>query len=290
MKLHHLAFGAILGLVVFCIPSCQEGAEATGRVIVQITDEPFPIDLISEANVTITKVEIRAAGEEVEEESTTEDTDGTTSPYITLFEGSYEVNLLGLRNGITDELADMEIPAGDYDLIRVYVENASIAVTGYETYTVKVPSGSETGIKLFISPGLKVAGGLTAEILLDFNVEKSFVLQGDLETAAGIKGFNFKPVIRAVNNTVSGTITGIVTEAGTEAPLSGVTISVEVKGEVLTAITSAEGFYAIPGIPAGFYTVTAEQEGYISLTTNEIEVLAGNATTQNFAMGVDLTL
>jgi hypothetical protein len=291
MKLLHLTSGVFLGLFLFLLPSCEDNHDQTGTIIVRITDAPFPIELISEASVTITKVQIRAA-DPLEEGSaatdaeggSTGDTDG--SPFITLYEGSYKTNLLELRNGVTAELASSEVAAGEYNLVRIYVENASITVKDQGTYMVKVPSGSQTGIKVFIKPGLKVAGGLTAEVLLDFNLEKSFVLQGDLETAAGIKGFSFKPVIRAVNNTVAGTITGVVTDVATEAPLSGVSVSVEVDGVEISAITDADGFYAMTGIPAGFYKVTAIREGYTTSTTNEIEVLEGNATIQNFALSV----
>ncbi len=31
---------------------------------------------------------------------------------------------------------------------------------------------------------------------LDFDLEKSFVVQGNPNTAAGIKGFHFKPVVK----------------------------------------------------------------------------------------------
>jgi len=181
------------------------------------------------------------------------------------------------------ELIDMEIPAGNYNLIRIYVENASIAVKDYETYSVKVPSGSQTGIKMFVKPSLKVAGGLTAEVLLDFNLDKSFVLQGNMKTPAGIKGFNFKPVIRAVNITTAGTVQGIVTDT-VDIPLVDVAVSVTQEEVVTTAYTDEEGFYAMPGLPAGMYTMSAEKEGYNSVTIEEVKIVEGNKTVQDIEM------
>jgi hypothetical protein len=184
---------------------------------------------------------------------------------------------------VTEELADLEIPAGDYDLIRIYVENASMMVKG-ETYSVKVPSGSTTGVKVFIKPGLMVAGGLTTELLLDFSVARSFVLNGNLHTEEGIKGFNFKPVIRAVNNSVAGTIAGIVTDSNQE-PMANVSVSIDMEEADITAQTNDEGYYAISGLPAGLYSVTAQMTGYIEVTADDVEVVEGNMTRQNFVMG-----
>jgi hypothetical protein len=287
MKNHVLFFVGITGILVLFLSGCQKtDNEQTGRVIVKITDEPFPFELIEDASVTITRVEIRAAEAGEEEGIDGEDVNSNEggSPFITLYEGSHEARLLELRNGVTEELADLEIPAGDYDLIRIYVENASISVKGYETYSVKVPSGSTTGVKVFIKPGLKVAGGLTTELLLDFSVARSFVLNGDLNTAAGIKGFNFKPVIRAVNNSAAGTIAGIITDSNQE-PMANVLVTIDMEEEDITAQTNDEGYYAISGLPAGLYSLTVQMTGYIVVTANDVEVVEGNMTQQNFVMG-----
>ncbi|MCK5137510.1 MAG: DUF4382 domain-containing protein [Bacteroidales bacterium] len=263
---------AIFGVALLYFTGCQEADnDQTGRIIVKITDAPFPIDLIDEASVTITRVEVR------------NEADSTGNPFLTLFEGSMEFNLLDLRNGVTADLLDVEIPVGNYNLIRIYVENASISVKDFDTYTVKVPSGSQTGIKVFIKPSLKVAGGLTAEVLLDFNVDKSFVLKGNMNTPAGIKGFNFKPVIRAVNNTTAGVVQGVVMDTDSVL-LSDVSVWIEQDTVVTTAYTNDEGFYAMPGIPAGQYSLSALKEGFDTLTYNNVEVIEGNFTIQNFML------
>ena len=56
-----MIFVALLGLFILSSTGCQKVTnDQTGRIIVKITDEPFPIDLIEEASVTITRVEIRS--------------------------------------------------------------------------------------------------------------------------------------------------------------------------------------------------------------------------------------
>lgn len=286
MKKPFLVPGFILALLFVWTIACQDTEDPTGRIVVKVTDEPFPIAMIKDASVTITKVEIRAAEEETEAAESTEDESSEESPFITLWEGSRELKLMELRNGVMEELADVEVPAGAYDLVRVYVVNASIAlIDDLGEYSVNVPSGSSSGVKIFIKPGLTVAGGLSSELLLDFSVEKSFVLQGDLETPAGIKGFTFKPVIRAVNNSVAGRIEGMVVEMvdGEQVPVEDVRVSLEIDSQELSATTDAQGKYVIPGIPAGTYEVHADKEGYPTVKV-EVGVIPGNATFRDFVL------
>lgn len=278
MRKKVLIFTAMMGSFLVSFMGCQDvNNDQTGRIVVKVSDAPFPIDLISEANVTVTKVEMR-----YEEEGAEGEVDNG-KPFITLFEGSEEFNLIELRNGVMAEFLDLEIPVGNYNLIRIYVENASISVKGFETYSVKVPSGSQTGIKMFVKPSLKVEGGLTAEVLLDFNLDKSFVLKGNMETPAGIKGFNFKPVIRAVNNTTAGVVAGIVRDLD-DNPIEGVAVTIEQELEISTAFTDAEGFYALSGIPAGMYSLSLVKEGFVTVTAEEVEVVEGNKTVQDFVL------
>ena len=275
MKTRGILFSALLGVTLLFFGGCQEfiynPTGETGRLVLKVTDAPFPIDLIEEASVTITRVEIRSKN----------DTMGY--PFLTVFEGNREFNLLELRNGITGELANVEIPAGEYDLVRLYVDHASITVKEQDTYSVKVPSGQETGIKIFIEPGLTVMGGLTSEVLLDFNLEKSFVLQGNMNTPAGIKGFIFKPVIRAVNTTRAGVVQGVVMDADS-AMLENVSVWIETDTVVSSAFTDAEGYYAMPGIPAGTYSMSAVKEGFDTVTVPEVMIVAGNLTNQDFIL------
>jgi hypothetical protein len=271
MKRNMILIPILLVSVLLAFTGCEKiDNDSTGRLIVHITDAPFPIKMIEEATVTVTKVEVRS------------DAESNEHPFTTIFEGSKEFNLLELRNGVMEELVDVEIPAGSYNLVRIYVEDAGIVVRDHGSYSVKVPSGSQTGIKLFIKPSLQVQGGLTSEVILDFNLDKSFVLKGNMDTPAGIKGFNFKPVIRAVNKTSAGTIAGVINDADGNH-LSGVSVSIMLE-ELLTSQTEEDGSYALSGIPAGFYSITAEKEGFTSVAIDEIEVVAGNKTVQNFVL------
>lgn len=272
--------------LVMIFTGCSKES-GNGRLVINVTDAPFPIDLVESATVTINKVEIREACDG--------DCDGST--FKVLWEDSENpkiFNLLDLRNGVVEELIDLEIEAGEYDLVRLYVDEAGLKVREGETFTVKVPSGQQTGIKIFIDPGLVVEGGLTSELVLDFDLSNSFVMQGNMDSPAGIKGFHFKPVIRAVNKSTSGILMGDVVEKDSDpvVVIGGATITVKQGDEVVTTALSDEttdngiddGFYAVPALPSGTYTVIASKDGYESVTVDDIEIVAGNKTRLDFAL------
>lgn len=291
MKKAKLLFGTFAAIAIVFFAGCADVENDTdqqqqqadpdpdgyGHLVMKLTDAPFPFDMIEYATVNITKVEIRKVCDCDEEEY----------PYINLPlpEDSNGFNLLELRNGVTADLVEMGIEPGYYDLIRLYVDEAVLKVVDGDEYTVKVPSGEQTGIKIFMDPALKVVSELTTEVVLDFNLEKSFVLKGNAFTPAGIKGFNFKPVVKAVNNTTEGTLAGEVYDAVTEDLLPGISVWIE-RADTLVASTSTDelGYYALPGITAGSYDVIAGSEAFYNDTMKGVEIVEGNLRIQDFIL------
>ena len=243
--------------------------DEAGTLSVSLTDTPFPTGLVAEANVTIVKLEARAAGGE------------EGSSYITLSEDTQTYNLLDLRNGITAGLAELEVPAGSYDLFRLYISDGNVVLKDGTTHNLTVPSGAQTGLKLFVSPAIEVVSGLTSDLLLDFDVEKSFVAKGGRNN---LTGFIFKPVIRAVNASTVGRISGSVTDtAAVAAALDNATVWVEQDTVVSTTYTGADGAYAILGLPAGSYTAYATLADYDTVSVN-VDVAAGSQSPVEFEL------
>ena len=256
-------------LITIILFGCEKGIDNSemGTLTIKLTDTPFPIDTVQEANVTINKIEIRKAQSE---------SDG--NPFLVLSEDEFNYNLLDLQNGITADLVTMEVPVGDYDLVRLYVSSASIKLKDETVYDLEVPSGDATGIKVFVDPSIRVVGGLTTELVLDFDVSQSFVPQGDIFTPAGISGFNFKPVIRATNISTSGSIEGNVLDSDSN-DLEGASIWIEDNGNTYSASSDDQGYYMLPYIPAGTYTVNATKDDtppYDTVYVENVEVIAGN--------------
>jgi len=270
-RLFFIIFTAALVLLV---SSCSKTTESgNGRLIVKITDAPFPVDMVESAEVTITKIEIRKAGDGI--------SDGT--PFNVIWEGSETFDLLDLRNGVVEDLLNIDIPAGEYNLIRLFVDEASLKVRDGDNFNLKIPSGKQTGIKIFIRPGLVVEGGLTSELLLDFDLSRSFLMKGNMDSPAGIKGFAFKPVIRAVNNSTAGRLQGHVTDKN-NAIIPTALITVKQDTVVASAIADSLGYYKIIGLPAGTYSVLAEKETFDSVKDDGVKIVQGNMTILNFVL------
>jgi hypothetical protein len=269
--------GLALMLVGFLFVACQDehhSESTTGKLRIQLTDAPFPTDLVAEANVTINKIEIRKANED------------EGNPFITLSEEERSFNLLDLTNGVTAGLVDMEIEAGSYDLIRLHVAEASVVLSDGTTYDLKIPSGDQTGIKVYMEPSLVVAGGLSSDLLLDFDVSKSFVVQGNPNTPAGINGFIFKPVIKASNLSTAGTLAGTVTDS--EGVIDGAQVAIIAADTVYTtSFTDETGAYKILGVDAGTYKVEFAKEGYVTSTVEGVEIVSANITTQDAELSVE---
>ena len=288
-KLYFLAILMFTFLMVSCESETNPYADGTGRITLQLTDAPFPFEMVAEANVTVFKVEVRKVDDDEEtddnDDSAEENTDG--SPFITLMEEEIEINLLELTNGTTEMLANVEVPVGTYDLVRVYVKGVNVVLTDGRTFDLKVPSGEQTGLKVFVKPGITVVGGLSADLLLDFDVSRSFVAKGNTKSVDGIRGFNFKPVIKACNLSTAGTLTGLVSsiENDVDVFLEGAQVSVMAADTLNTSgFTDSEGKYTIMGLEAGTYQVFAALEGYMNSDTLDVEIAAANKTIQDFQL------
>ena len=157
----------------------EDPAGQTGKMQVLLTDAPFPYDLVSEANVTITMVEAVSQDEE----------------RFALSDDTTTFNLLELQDGVTALLAEEDdLPAGSYSQMRLTVSDASVVLNNGDTFDLKVPSNQ---IKVNLS-GFEVEPDESVALTLDFDAGKSFVVQGNVDTPAGIKGFLLKPVVNPV--------------------------------------------------------------------------------------------
>ncbi|SHF12269.1 Carboxypeptidase regulatory-like domain-containing protein [Arenibacter palladensis] len=281
--------------VVTVLVSCTDNNDKNsdyGRLSVNLTDAPFPHDLVAEANVIIFKIDARYKGDmdinsEVEDNSDSSMTTEEKSSFVVLMEDEMEVNLLELTNGVTKNLVDLDVPVGIYDLVRVYVKGVNVVLTDGSTFDLKVPSGEQTGIKIFIKPGLVVEGGLSADLLLDFDVSKSFVAKGGGSKFENITGFNFKPVIKACNMSTAGTLSGKVTTLQEEIAvgLEGAQVAVFAADTLnTTTFTDADGKYMVMGLMAGSYDVEVELSTYQEESVTDIEIVAGNTTSQDFIL------
>lgn len=281
---------AILIFAIIAMTGCNTDEnslpEGKGRLNVHLTDAPFPIQLVSSTWVTIDRVEIRKSSEaNVEDEN---------SSFITIAEGEMEFDLLELTNGITEELASVDLEPGSYDMIRLRVVDSKVTLNNGEVYDLKVPSGSASGLKIKIHPAIMIEAGQTSDVLLDFDVSKSFVAKGNV-AAGNIIGFNFKPVVRGVYLGAAGRIQGSVTDS-LENPLANARVKLLIpENEIepgmededlilVSSFTDEMGNFRLIGLHADTYTAVCELPGFKNDTVFDIPVTAGASTTVNFML------
>lgn len=277
------SFIAVVGILILGLTACQEEFEnivdpsdnvfaSSPNFKLLLTDAPFPTDSVAEANVTITKIEIRKSDEE------------EGNPFIILSEEVDTFNLLELTNGITETLIDTALESGTYDQIRLYVSDAEIILKNGEDFDLKVPGGAQSGIKIFLGEGITVSEEDTAAVLLDFDVSKSFIVKGNPNTPEGIKGFNFKPTIRVSNLATAGTLKGTVTDT-LENPIEGAQVTIWAADSIYaSASTEVNGDYKILGIEEGTYKVVFEETGFITREVLDVVIEEAETTKLNVAL------
>lgn len=262
----------LISVAMILFSGCTKTVDGPGKLLVKITDDPFNISFVESATITINKIELRKSGQ------------GDNGQFIVLSSDTLTFDLMKLRNGRTQEVSNLNIPQGNYDLIRLYVDQASLKIKGQSVeYKVKVPSGSQTGLKLFISPTITIAGGLTSELLLDFDLSKSFVMRGNMNHSAGVNGFIFKPCIKVTNNSTAGRIEGQVIDTA-KVILENAKVWVKKDTVISTAFSDATGHYVFIGVPSGTYSIFATKENYDTVSYPGIKVISANRTIQDFIL------
>lgn len=172
----------IAGIFVGC-ESLRNDGEVRGRVEVRLTDAP--LDEFDEVLVTIERVELLGRGADGE------------STLLVLSDEPQVFNLLELQHDVSAPLADVDIPAGRYNQLRLVIdEEADVQMKNGPR--VRIPSGDKTGLRV-VFPSFSISADRdVAQVTVDFDVNDSFVNAGSSGT------YIFKPVVRAHALVVNG--------------------------------------------------------------------------------------
>jgi len=240
------------------LTSCSEdddsntSGEGSANLTVRMTDAPGDYDAVL---VDVQGIEIHV--ESINESEADEDIDGDGWVSVDDVQtGVYD--LLELTGGVSQLLADTEVPAGYVSQMRLILgsEN-SVIVDGVEK-PLNTPSAQQSGLKLQLNQNFEA--GENYAFLLDFDVDKSIV-----ETGNG--GYNLKPVIRLSAEADAGMVIGkVVIPEDVEISVQTLVI---LTGETTTisAYTDAEGNFALNGVPAGVYSLEAIPQADANLST-----------------------
>jgi hypothetical protein len=174
-----------------------------GTIAVRMKDAPFPSDSVDSVNVFVTKVEMRAtAADSAAADSATSSTEAQAHGWVVVASPNRVYNLLALRNGIFAELGTTDVNEGSYTAMRLVIDPSrsnvrlknGMILSGTTSPNVSFPSGSSSGIKVNFSGAINIDAGDTTTVMLDFDLDNSFVLRGNSITQLGLL---FKPVIQA---------------------------------------------------------------------------------------------
>lgn len=252
------------------------GSGGTGALALSLTDAP---NVEYEAvYVTIDRVEVHLGGNEANPNNWRTIT--PPEPEVNGFvKKTY--NLLELTNGVLEELGMTELPAGLYTQMRLIIgtdpdegfnifddpheyANYIILKGTMDQTPLKVPSGTQTGIKLV--KNFWVGKNQLTELILDFDAAKSVIRAGNSGQ------YLLKPTIRVLGTEVLACfIEGTVLD-DQDNPLEGVSVSAQrsyplaedPKDAVVveaTSTTAVDGYFRLLVEP-GIYNVVAYKDRY----------------------------
>ena len=179
------------------------GGGETGRLSLGVTDAP--VDEASSVVVQFSGVAFKRIGAAPEVVQNL-----TPSPR--------QLDLLQYQGGRAAVLLDgVTLPAGDYQWIRLIVDNepavrdSYIVLTGGEECELRVPSGAESGLKLMRGFTLPADGSVA--LTVDFDLRKSIHAPPGQSSGDCAVGYLMRPTLRLVDDANVGAIAGRVDSA-----------------------------------------------------------------------------
>jgi len=309
----------------------SSGGSSTGELNISVTDGP--VDNASSVIVEFTGVTIQpASGVRLDfdfwECSETNipcvvDTDCTGSTNVCIVTPR-QIDLLALNGGGSDTILDgVTVPSGHYSWIRLKVNTVCDTMDSYieipndinSPYSLWVPSGSQTGLKLV--QGFDVPAGGISSFTIDFDLRKSVNNPEGRGQGNCPDDYKLKPALRLVDNTDVGSISGTVSSGLiADASCSGGNVVYVFEDHGITPddvdeiypdpVTSAmvnldigtqEYVYKAAFLSSGNYTIaftcqagnddsevdeTGTQNEITFVGTTNVAVSAGNETIHNF--------
>ena len=285
---------AVLGLV--SAGACSDGtAGRTGRLVVHLTDAPFPYDSVSRVDMFVVRVEARP-----ENVSAAAATNANAGGWTTVAAPNQLINLLDLQHGVTENLGAATLPTGSYRSFRLIldVDQSSITLAdgtvlgGNATPGIKFPSAHRTGVKIQLDAPVDITEDSTL-MVIDFDVGASFVMRG---TSLAQQGLLFKPVVRATARDNSGIVRGTVLAGAT--PVAGATVELLAPGTTLgdtdptkvlrTTSTDATGAFDMHFVRPGSYALRVTPPNALALQPVLVPTVA--VTTQATTVVPTVTL
>jgi hypothetical protein len=283
MKILHFFAWMMACLLLITGFGCSGGggsgdSSGEGRLSIYLTDAAS--DVYQAVYVSIDEVQVhRGDVPEDDDDGTDDGVIDTDQGWQTVASPGKTYNLMELVNGVLTQLGVADLESGPYTQIRLMLKatpDGGVNILGqghpYPNYIIdsrdavhelKVPSGYQSGIKLVHS--FDIVGGVTMDLILDFDAQKSVVQAGNSGN------YNLKPTIKVVGTVDRALVAGIVTDTN-GAPLAGALVSAQIPDpgaadpvdRVIVAastLTDDEGAYQLFLLPGAYLVVAYKGAG-----------------------------
>jgi len=216
-----------MAIFIFGCSDSTSPSEGQGQIKITMVDAPAGVDQV---NIVVTRVEVHKSGAD------------SSSGWVVINNNAATYDLLALRNGASVVLGNCPLDAGHYTQIRLILGSGSNIVVNGIVFSLNVPGGEQTGIKL--NHEFDIQSDVVYELLLDFDAGHSIVLTGNGQ-------YKLKPVIKVIPTVISGTISGKINPVNTEASVYAVigTDTVTTMAETIT------GSFKLMALIQGTYIV-----------------------------------
>lgn len=199
----------------------QNGSQ--GALSLFLTDFPIQNKNVLEVNVNINHIEVYSQ------------TAAAWQTVVDYGSNGRVFDLLTLQNGNTAELGSMSLEPGQYNQLRLYLNDSStIKVANGKTPQIlplKIPSGTQTGIKLNRTFTVNRQGYTT--LIVDFNAQKSVSYNKG-------QGYMLKPVVSVLDaKTAAGAAQTITAAKGGSVSIMN-EVSIDIPAGALSTDTQVE--------------------------------------------------
>ncbi|MBN2600459.1 MAG: DUF4382 domain-containing protein [Candidatus Marinimicrobia bacterium] len=236
MKKVFLILMTILG--VMFLGCDNESDNKTGEIVIQAFDAPFQGD-VEHINLHIIEVSVHKGVAESDSD--------TSAQWIVLSDVDTTIDFLRLVNGEMETLIQSSLDVGQYSQLRLLLgDNSAIVINGV-SYELRVPSGSQSGVKLNL--GFFIASDEITEIYLDFDAERS------IKKYLNQDSYSLQPTFRVFKSVLSGTISGTIVDINGNG-IQDISVYAIVNGDSATTLSNEDGNYKLI-LLAETYTISA---------------------------------
>ena len=257
---------------IFLLAACGGGGSADGQGTLSTSLTDSSSDQYKAVYVTIDRIDVH--------HDDSGDWETVATPDATY-------NLLELVNGVVEQLGNVLLDSGHYTQMRLIIgatpdDSLNILDQPHDfanyiidqadvVHELKVPSGSQTGLK--IVNGFDINTNQTTELILDFDALRSVV-------KAGSSGqYLLKPTVKVLKTANYAVVDGVVTAAETDPAVTlektlitaqtAAPTEADIKDQVVIqsgTLTAENGEYAL-FLEPGDYHLVATRTGYLPACT-----------------------